>query len=345
MAATRARVCQFIAAEAAEGMASSKPDLRRSLALACLVVAGFFLLLLLAGRLVSSALNTDAVQDIDVELARLSEFWVTGGRTRGSKRPPGARYNVSGRPAWRSAHDANATFRRLIARREWGPRVLRPPTQSRRGSSWGSWVVLFENFTTAAEAEAIVDAVGDSWRPAEVAGVGPEIATGSRRGDVAWCSLRGAGRCSDRHSLARAIDSVLTRVQAAVGISTDYFETTQLLRYEPGGYYAQHHDSSLSFTRTHGVRMLTAFLYLSDLPGDDAGGETAFPRLPGSGKSRTGGPLLVAPRVGRLVVWPNVRDDQPSRGVADLRMLHEARAVRRGVKYAANVWIRLHSLA
>ena len=45
--------------------------------------------------------------------------------------------------------------------------------------------------------------------------------------------------------------------------------------------------------------------------------------------------------MGRLLVWPNVRDDRPARAVADMRMVHEARPIAKGVKVAANIWVNL----
>jgi hypothetical protein len=83
-------------------------------------------------------------------------------------------------------------------------------------------------------------------------------------------------------------------------------------------------------------RILTAFVYLNDVA-DGAGGETAFTRLVHAGVP------AVQPRLGRLLVWPNVFTDEPA--LADRRMHHEARTLRHGVKYGANVWIRLRSRA
>ena len=78
-----------------------------------------------------------------------------------------------------------------------------------------------------------------------------------------------------------------------------------------------------------GHRILTAFMYLSDV---EAGGETAFTDLPGR--------PAVAPRIGRMIVWPNVWQGDPSRH--DGRMMHEAQRVLAGVKYGANIWVRMY---
>jgi hypothetical protein len=63
-----------------------------------------------------------------------------------------------------------------------------------------------------------------------------------------------------------------------------------------------------------------------------SGGETAFTKL---------NVPPVVPRLGRLVVWPNVMTDETAGPRADIRMYHEAQQLTRGVKYAANIWVRL----
>jgi len=72
---------------------------------------------------------------------------------------------------------------------------------------------------------------------------------------------------------------------------------------------------------------LTFFLYLSDV---EEGGETTFNKLG----------LEVKPKLGRALVWPSVRDDEPD--FWDDRTYHEAMPVIKGKKYAANHWIHLN---
>eukprot|EP00540_Astrosyne_radiata_P005625 CAMPEP_0116864522 /NCGR_PEP_ID=MMETSP0418-20121206/24868_1 /TAXON_ID=1158023 /ORGANISM="Astrosyne radiata, Strain 13vi08-1A" /LENGTH=83 /DNA_ID=CAMNT_0004499751 /DNA_START=209 /DNA_END=460 /DNA_ORIENTATION=+ len=69
---------------------------------------------------------------------------------------------------------------------------------------------------------------------------------------------------------------------------------------------------------------MTVFLYLNDV---HDGGETHFPHLN----------ITVAPRRGRVLMWPSVRDDDPN--VIDGRTQHEALTVEKGIKYAANAWV------
>ena len=69
-----------------------------------------------------------------------------------------------------------------------------------------------------------------------------------------------------------------------------------------------------------GPRLLTLFLYLSDV---DGGGETTFNSLN----------ITVAPKKGRALLWPSVKDGALT--TPDMRTMHEARPVLEGEKYAA----------
>lgn len=88
-----------------------------------------------------------------------------------------------------------------------------------------------------------------------------------------------------------------------------------------------HHDSSGNDKSLSGHRILTFFLYLSDV---EEGGETKFNKLG----------LKVKPKRGRALIWPSVKNDNPSNW--DPRTYHEAMPVIKGKKYAANHWIHLN---
>lgn len=108
-------------------------------------------------------------------------------------------------------------------------------------------------------------------------------------------------------------------------------EALQVVRYEPGQEYKPHLDA---FDSSDGgnhakaqyegrQREATLLIYLS---GPEVGGETIFPKLN----------LRVAPTPGTAIFWRNVRPD----GSIDERTLHGGAPVHRGVKYAANLWLR-----
>ena len=82
--------------------------------------------------------------------------------------------------------------------------------------------------------------------------------------------------------------------------------------------------SFLPFLPQIGVRILTVFIYLNKVP---EGGHTNFFDLD----------ITVEPKVGRMVMWPNVQNDFPHE--PDMQTQHQSLLVEQGPKYAANVWI------
>jgi prolyl 4-hydroxylase len=100
-------------------------------------------------------------------------------------------------------------------------------------------------------------------------------------------------------------------------------ESLQLLRYAKGQFYKVHHDYiGAEQGSAQGVRILTVFLYLSDV---EEGGGTNFPYLDN---------LTVQPKRGRALLWPSVLDDDPH--AYDDRTFHQALPVLAGLKYGAN---------
>lgn len=134
-------------------------------------------------------------------------------------------------------------------------------------------------------------------------------------------------------------------------IPSNNYESFQLLNYGPNQFYRSHHDSSMRDDTPPGPRILTFFLYLSDV---EEGGETVSERfclllmcgaLPChliivsiQHFNKLG--LSVKPKKGRALVWPSVIDSDPN--FWDKRMFHEARDVIKGEKLAANHWIHLN---
>ena len=97
--------------------------------------------------------------------------------------------------------------------------------------------------------------------------------------------------------------------------------------YETGQFYRAHHDYiEADKNRQPGPRILTAFLYLNDVP---AGGGTNFPDLD----------LTVMPKRGRILLWPSVLDINPSE--KNFSTTHQALDVEDGLKFGANAWIHL----
>jgi prolyl 4-hydroxylase len=124
------------------------------------------------------------------------------------------------------------------------------------------------------------------------------------------------------------------KLSIVIGITSDFLSSivpfcfAQVLKYEVGQRYTLHHDSIESDNAlVCGPRMLTFFLYLSDV---DKGGETVFPKLG----------ISVTPKKGRALLWPSITDRNATE--IDPRMIHEAKAVVKGRKFAANGWIHVY---
>ena len=219
------------------------------------------------------------------------------------------------------------------------------------------WVVTFDNFLTDAEVNALIDTVEGSWERSTDTGSANEfgevgrVLSSGRTSSNAWCRHR----CESHPDVQR----VQQKIAEVTGIPTGHSESFQgklsdlshtlfphpncshptfspllpalflVLKYDLGQKYNAHMDYS-GFTqgdRTCGPRILTFFLYLSDV---EEGGETAFPLLN----------LAVKPKKGKAVLWPSVKDDNLVQH--EPLSLHEARPVVKGRKYAANSWIHLY---
>ncbi len=98
-----------------------------------------------------------------------------------------------------------------------------------------------------------------------------------------------------------------------------------------GQKYTVHHDyGAEDISKACGPRILTFFLYLSDV---EEGGETSFPLLN----------MAVKPKKGKALLWPSTLDKNPE--MIDPRTRHEAKPVIKGIKFAANSWVHLYNFA
>ncbi|HZV17977.1 MAG TPA: 2OG-Fe(II) oxygenase [Sphingobium sp.] len=124
--------------------------------------------------------------------------------------------------------------------------------------------------------------------------------------------------------------AVTRRMDALLGIETQYGELLQGQRYEPGQQYHLHCDyfpANVPYWPamrvSGGQRCWTAMAYLCDV---DEGGETQFPRLG----------VTVPPRAGTLLIWNNMLAD----GSPNHDTLHAALPVVKGAKYVVTRWYR-----
>jgi prolyl 4-hydroxylase len=186
-------------------------------------------------------------------------------------------------------------------------------------------VYYFENLVSDRESERIIQvghdigyqkSLTDSGKLDKAGNAGFREST-RRTSANAWCN-----ELCDTDPL---ITGVHHRIEALTQISSNNSESLQLLRYEEGQFYKIHNDYiPHERGRIQGVRILTFFLYLSDV---EEGGGTNFPELN----------LTVQPKRGRAVIWPSVLDAYPHQ--ADPRTNHQALPVIKGLKYGANAWL------
>lgn len=182
---------------------------------------------------------------------------------------------------------------------------------------------VFEKFATAGECEWLIGSARASLKRAQVyrhdeAGYTEADSRTNSEADFIF------GNASVVLSLVR------DRIAAAAGITTDHFEVTKLLHYEPGQEFKPHADFQQTTTpalarevERRGQRVATLLIYLND---DYQGGETEFPRVGLRHKGARGDALL----------FFNV----DAAGQPDFNTLHAGLPTLRGEKLVLSQWMR-----
>jgi prolyl 4-hydroxylase len=224
--------------------------------------------------------------------------------------------------------DLNAMFEQIVAspaNEQYNVTILSSPKsyKDHEGRD-GPWVITLDDFLSPAECDRLIQLGHDiGYKRSEDVGAkkfdgtyAPLVSEG-RTSTTAWC----LDDCfEDPFTVA-----VRERIEELTGIPDANSEYLQLLRYEEGQLYNVHHDYiDFHRDRAQGVRIVTVFLYLTDV---EQGGGTNFPKLD----------LTAQPKQGRVLIWPSVLDSDPDR--IDLRTDHQALPVEAGIKYSANGWI------
>ena len=182
----------------------------------------------------------------------------------------------------------------------------------------------YENLFTDEECQQIIDMARPKLKRSTL---GVNIETGNQRtSHQAWLhrtSLPCLERCSEQ-------------VAKITGLPADNQEKWQVLRYEAGQQYTPHFDACSEDTDEFqdcvaneqnvgwGKRVYTFFIYLNDV---EEGGETYFTRLNKGFK----------PKKATAILWNNLTDDKSK---AHPYSKHAGMPVKKGVKWAINVWIR-----
>lgn len=239
-------------------------------------------------------------------------------------------------PIWKPG-DLNRLFEEIVDNTsglgeytKYNPIALSRPALKQDGTPSGvdedgPWIVLLDDFITDEEAGALIEA-GKKVGYERSSDVGVENPDGTHEDEVsdgrtshnAWCDI-------DRCDKDPVIGPVIKRIASATKTDVYNSESLQLLQYEVGQYYHQHHDYiEYQADLPCGVRIMTLFLYLNDV---EEGGGTSFPLLD----------VTVQPKKGSALLWPSVLDAAPES--KDYRTDHEALPVIKGLKYGANAWI------
>mmetsp|Transcript_12187 Transcript_12187/g.15932 ORF Transcript_12187/g.15932 Transcript_12187/m.15932 type:complete len:458 (+) Transcript_12187:116-1489(+) len=237
-------------------------------------------------------------------------------------------YDSSAPTVWSKPGELQAMFQRIVTEPEfqqYQPTVLSRPNAIENGVLDGPWVVYLDNFLTAEECQMLID-LGTVQEYERSRDIGDKKFDGTydgkestgRTSSNAWC----VEDCWEHETTQRVHD----RIQNLIEFPMGNYEYLQILKYEEGEFYEQHHDYIFHHKqRFPGVRVLTVFLYLNDV---EEGGGTNFPFL---------NQTTVLPKRGRVLIWPSVLDSDPNG--KDRRTEHEALPVISGIKYGANAWI------
>lgn len=181
------------------------------------------------------------------------------------------------------------------------------------------WIepIVYNNIITEEEAKYIIDNVQDKLVESEIlSGLNKNI----RKSKTAWL-----------YKNDNVIYNIINKICKLTNYSIDNAEPLQIVKYEPDGFYNEHHDACCDdnshcdkFIEKSGQRAVTMVIYLTD--GFTDGG-TFFPKLNKIYKPNKCGGLLFYP------LSTNTSKCHP-------KALHAGMPVTSGIKYIANVWLR-----
>ena len=129
------------------------------------------------------------------------------------------------------------------------------------------------------------------------------------------------------------IMKIMVKISGIVKLPIENAEALQVVKYEPSGYYNEHHDSCCDghhlcteFIKRGGQRIKTVLIYLND---EFTEGATNFPVLNKKFKP---------PKYSAVVFNPLATNSNKCHPKA----IHAGLPVKSGVKYVANLWFREH---
>lgn len=202
--------------------------------------------------------------------------------------------------------------------------------------SWHPKAVLFPNFMTPKECDAIIKIAEEGLQRSQLSlrhGETAEQTANIRTSDGVF-----VGR--DTPDPTGTLKRVERRIADALRVPTSHFEDYNVLRYKHGQHYYSHMDTwdPKEFGVQETNRMVTVLLYLTDV---EKGGETVLPR---EGEGNEGFSdyqscehgLKVKPRKGYALAFWSLTDA----GEIDPHALHGGCPVEEGTKWVATKWVR-----
>lgn len=179
-------------------------------------------------------------------------------------------------------------------------------------------VYTIDNFADPSTCEHMIKTGVQTLKPARVSSTQGALCHKARTNSSTWIQ---------KHADER-ISNLAKRIAEEIKIPLEYAENFQFVHYKQGEEFEQHFDAFDCKIRAQkkSQRIWTCLLYLNDIE-HDSGGSTYFPELN----------LRVIPKQGRLLVFRNTV--APHNAIHPLS-LHAGEPVKRGEKYACNLWFR-----
>jgi prolyl 4-hydroxylase len=127
------------------------------------------------------------------------------------------------------------------------------------------WVVMIDNFLTDTECDTLIQ-LGTNRGYEQSKDVGAKKFDGTYDSNLSPGRTSTNAWCQDECMESPVTQTVIAKIENLTGIPDANAEYLQLLKYEEGQLYQQHHDFIDFHTeRAQGVRILTVFLYLNDV--------------------------------------------------------------------------------
>lgn len=183
-------------------------------------------------------------------------------------------------PAWKSG-SLNELFTSWATNdkyKQYTPIVISSPNKEYGAQYDGPWIITFDTFIDETEIADLLKGAQygegfqrstDQGKIINDSGEMVKVTSTGRTSSNAWCR----SECETLPGVQR----VSQRIEEVTSVPQNNYESFQILQYNEGQFYRNHHDSSQGNSmKTAGHRILTFFLYLNDV---EEGGETRFTHL------------------------------------------------------------------